>query len=161
MGEIYVATDDQLQEAIYKGISKYFTSTKDAKELPDTMNLDNAVKMLEEHGFSTSKAKIYKLSSAGEIPFRKYVHNDTSEGFIPEIFTYRYVKADRSFNISVRSKQLYGVRSVIFFSPMVKADSYCCHKFAFIVHKYWRKICANFARKSDKISQYMLQNSIV
>ncbi len=44
----------------------------EAKPVHDTIPLVDALKMLEEHGMPTSKAKIYKLTSAGEIPHRKY-----------------------------------------------------------------------------------------
>jgi hypothetical protein len=44
----------------------------EAKPVHDTISLDEAIKMLYEHGLPTSKAKIYKLTSACEIPHRKY-----------------------------------------------------------------------------------------
>ena len=40
--------------------------------LPDTLNLSSALKVLDEHGFPTSKAKLYKMTSLGQIPFMKY-----------------------------------------------------------------------------------------
>jgi excisionase family DNA binding protein len=42
------------------------------KDLPDTITLETAAALLEEYGFPTSKGQIYKLTSAGEMPFRKY-----------------------------------------------------------------------------------------
>jgi len=72
MAGIIVLTEEQLQEAIYKGVSRYFSTNKSVEELPDTVNLDNAQNTLEEFGFSTSKAKLYKLTSTGNIPHRKY-----------------------------------------------------------------------------------------
>ena len=38
----------------------------------DTISLADAIKILDEYGMPTSKAKFYKLTSAGEIPHRKY-----------------------------------------------------------------------------------------
>ena len=43
-----------------------------ARPVHDTVSLADAIKMLDEYGMPTSKAKIYKLTSAGEIPHRKY-----------------------------------------------------------------------------------------
>lgn len=44
----------------------------EAKPTHDTISLSDALRMLEEYGMPTSKAKIYKLTSAGEIPHKKY-----------------------------------------------------------------------------------------
>lgn len=42
------------------------------RPIHDTISLVDAINMLDEYGMSTSKAKIYKLTSAGAIPHRKY-----------------------------------------------------------------------------------------
>lgn len=49
-----------------------FRSALEAKPVHDTISLADAIKLLDEYGMPTSKAKIYKLTSAGEIPYRKY-----------------------------------------------------------------------------------------
>lgn len=41
-------------------------------EPPDSIDLDSTIELLKEHGFHISKAKIYKLTSADKIPYRKY-----------------------------------------------------------------------------------------
>lgn len=43
-----------------------------AKPTHDTISLSAALEMLNDYGMPTSKAKIYKLTSTGEIPHRKY-----------------------------------------------------------------------------------------
>lgn len=44
----------------------------EAKPVHDTITLADVIDLLDEHGMPTSKAKIYKLTSACEIPHRKY-----------------------------------------------------------------------------------------
>lgn len=63
-----------LQELTYmirKEIEQ-FQQTLIVRPIHDTISLADAMKMLDEYGMPTSKAKIYKLTSAGEIPHRKY-----------------------------------------------------------------------------------------
>lgn len=43
-----------------------------AKPAHDTISLSATLEMLEDYGMRTSKAKLYKLTSTGEIPHRKY-----------------------------------------------------------------------------------------
>ena len=43
-----------------------------AKPAHDTISLSAALEMFDDYGMPTSKAKIYKLTSANEIPHRKY-----------------------------------------------------------------------------------------
>ena len=42
------------------------------RPIHDTIPLPDVLKMLDDYGMPTSKAKIYKLTWAGEIPHRKY-----------------------------------------------------------------------------------------
>jgi hypothetical protein len=73
MNEVIVCSQEQLQDAVSKGIAQYFAKgNMPMGELPDTINMDSALKMLNEFGFSTSKAQLYKLTSKGVVPFRKY-----------------------------------------------------------------------------------------
>ncbi|MDH6535706.1 DNA-binding protein [Parabacteroides sp. 52] len=72
MKNIIVTTSEELRAIISEEVSKAFPVATTSKELPDTITLDTAVQVLEEYGFPTSKAKIYKLTSAGTMPFRKY-----------------------------------------------------------------------------------------
>jgi hypothetical protein len=75
MADIVVATEEQIEEIVFKAISRYFSENNkeiSSTKLPDTLNLSGALKVLEEHGFPTSKAKLYKMTSLGQIPFMKY-----------------------------------------------------------------------------------------
>jgi hypothetical protein len=38
----------------------------------DTLTLNGALELLREHGYPTSKAKIYKLTSSGKIPCKTF-----------------------------------------------------------------------------------------
>lgn len=44
----------------------------EAKPVHDTISLSAALEMLNDYGMPTSKAKMYKLTSQGEIPHLKY-----------------------------------------------------------------------------------------
>ena len=57
------------------GNSKFFSGNQQAissSDLPDTLSMPNALKVLEDNGFPTSKAKLYKMTSQEQIPFMKY-----------------------------------------------------------------------------------------
>lgn len=43
-----------------------------SSDLPDTLSMPNALKVLADNGFPTSKAKLYKMTSQEQIPFMKY-----------------------------------------------------------------------------------------
>ena len=43
-----------------------------AESEPDNLTPDAAVGVLEQHGFLISKARLYKLTAKGDVPFRKY-----------------------------------------------------------------------------------------
>ena len=75
MAGIIVATEEQIEEIVFRAISKYYSGNNKetiSSGLPDTLNLSSALKVLDEHGFPTSKAKLYKMTSLGQIPFMKY-----------------------------------------------------------------------------------------
>ena len=75
MAGIIVATEEQIEEIVFRAISKYYSGNNKetiSSGLPDTLNLSSALKVLDEHGFPTSKAKMYKMTSLGQIPFMKY-----------------------------------------------------------------------------------------
>lgn len=72
MTNIILTTSEELRAIISEEVSKAFPALSTPKELPDTITLDTAIQMLEEYGYPTSKAKIYKLTSSGSMPFRKY-----------------------------------------------------------------------------------------
>lgn len=72
MKEIIIVTPEELAALVEKSVSSALESSKPLKADPDPVDLNNAVRFLSEHGYPTSKAKIYKLTSSGHIPFRKY-----------------------------------------------------------------------------------------
>lgn len=72
MSQIIVTTPDELKAIITEVVSSAMPVASSPKELPDSITLETAVKVLDEFGFPTSKAKIYKLTSTGNMPFRKY-----------------------------------------------------------------------------------------
>ncbi len=72
MTNIILTTSEELRAIISEEVSKALPVGYSQKEIPDTITLDTAIQVLEEFGFPTSKAKIYKLTSAGAMPFRKY-----------------------------------------------------------------------------------------
>ena len=75
MANIIVATEEQIQEAVLSAVSKFFSGNQQAmfsSDLPDTLSMPNALKVLEDNGFPTSKAKLYKMTSQEQIPFMKY-----------------------------------------------------------------------------------------
>ena len=75
MANIIVATEEQIQEAVFNAVSKFFSEnqrTIPGPDLPDTLSMPNALKVLEDNGFPTSKAKLYKMTSQEQIPFMKY-----------------------------------------------------------------------------------------
>ena len=61
MAGIIVATEEQIEELL-----------DTIEREVETLNLSSALKVLDEHGFPTSKAKLYKMTSLGQIPFMKY-----------------------------------------------------------------------------------------
>lgn len=72
MKEIIIVSPEELATLVEKSVSSALESRKPHKAEPDPMDLNNAVRFLREQGYPTSKAKIYKLTSSGHIPFRKY-----------------------------------------------------------------------------------------
>ena len=72
MNNVILTTPEELKAIISEIVSNTIPPVSSVKELPDSITLDTAVKVLEEFGYPTSKAKIYKLTSSGSMPFRKY-----------------------------------------------------------------------------------------
>ena len=58
MANIIVATEEQIQEAVFNAVSKFFSGnqrTIPGPDLPDTLSMPNALKVLEDNGFPTSE----------------------------------------------------------------------------------------------------------
>lgn len=72
MGDIIITTPEELKAIISEAMANAVPQVSNPKDLPDSITLETAVQVLEEFGFPTSKAKIYKLTSSGAMPFRKY-----------------------------------------------------------------------------------------
>lgn len=62
-------TEEQLKK-ILKEIFKEILPAFCSKELPDNLALNDALEMLRENGYIISKAQIYKLTSAKEVPHK-------------------------------------------------------------------------------------------
>ena len=72
MANIILTTPEEIKAIIGEVFATAVPHASTSKEMPDSITLDTAIQVLEEFGFPTSKAKIYKLTSSGAMPFRKY-----------------------------------------------------------------------------------------
>ena len=72
MSNIILTTPDELRAIVSEAISCAFPKPVSNPSQIDTITLNDALNLLREHGYPTSKAKIYKLTSAGEIPCKTY-----------------------------------------------------------------------------------------
>ena len=68
MGNIILTTPDELRAIVSEALSGVLPKTASNQSQIDTITLNDALELLREHGYPTSKAKIYKLTSAGTIP---------------------------------------------------------------------------------------------
>ena len=56
MANIIVATEEQIQETVFNAVSKFFSGNQQvapSSDLPDTLSMPNALKVLEDNGFPT------------------------------------------------------------------------------------------------------------
>lgn len=72
MDRVIVTTPEELKTMIMEVIRDCFKMTTDNESLPDMLSLDDALKLLKNNGYPTSKSKAYKLTAANEMPYRKY-----------------------------------------------------------------------------------------
>ncbi|SUE34834.1 helix-turn-helix domain-containing protein [Rikenella microfusus] len=63
--------EEIVQEAVRKVLRKEVLPTEQPAP-PDTLNLQSAVQLFRERGYSISTSRIYKLTSANRIPYSKY-----------------------------------------------------------------------------------------
>jgi len=61
-----------LRAIVSEAVSGILLKPVSNQSLIDTITLNDALELLKEHGYPTSKAKIYKLTSAGTIPCKTY-----------------------------------------------------------------------------------------
>lgn len=73
MKEIIITTPEELRTLIEEAVKSSVRPPKQPQaEPPDTITLSVALDILREHGYPTSKGKIYKLTSSNHLPHRKY-----------------------------------------------------------------------------------------
>lgn len=71
MMQIVVTSAEELK-AIIRDVFSEQTEPTAIGVQSDNINLSKAIELLTEWGYPTSKAKIYKLTSTGAMPCRKY-----------------------------------------------------------------------------------------
>jgi hypothetical protein len=72
MSNIIVTTEEALRAIIAEAVAGAIPQTAPVAPPPDTIALPAAQQLLADHGYPTSRAKIYKLTSSGSLPYRKY-----------------------------------------------------------------------------------------
>jgi predicted DNA-binding transcriptional regulator AlpA len=72
MGNIILTTPEELRAIVNEALSGIIPKTASTNSQIDTITLNDVLELLREHGYPTSKAKIYKLTSAGTIPCKVY-----------------------------------------------------------------------------------------
>lgn len=74
MADIIFTTKEELSTIIKEVIESAFDFKKTCDDPPDTMTLTTTIALLEENGYPTSKATIYKLTSTNKMPHQKFGH---------------------------------------------------------------------------------------
>jgi hypothetical protein len=72
MSNIILTTPDELRAIVSEVIASAFPKPVSNPSQIDTITLNDALELLKEHGYPTSKAKLYKLTSTGNIPCKTY-----------------------------------------------------------------------------------------
>lgn len=72
MSNIIVTTPEELRAIVSEAVSGILPKQSSGQQQIDTITLNDALELLKEHGYPTSKAKIYKLTSTGKIPCKTY-----------------------------------------------------------------------------------------
>ncbi len=72
MSNIIVTTPAELRAIVSEAVSGVLPKQASNQSQIDTITLNDALCLLKEHGYPTSKAKIYKLTSTGKIPCKTY-----------------------------------------------------------------------------------------
>jgi predicted DNA-binding transcriptional regulator AlpA len=71
MEKIILTTPDELRAIINEAVLGVIPKNAAQSEI-DTMSLNDTLDLLVEHGYQTSRAKMYKLTALGTIPCRTY-----------------------------------------------------------------------------------------
>lgn len=72
MSNIILTTPEELRTIVSEAVARVLPQQASPQQPIDTLTLNDTVKLLKEHGYPTSKAKIYKLTSTGKIPCKTY-----------------------------------------------------------------------------------------
>jgi hypothetical protein len=72
MTNIILTTPEELRAIVSEAVAGILPKNASGKSLIDSIALMDALELLREHGYPTSKAKVYKLTSTGEIPCKRY-----------------------------------------------------------------------------------------
>ena len=71
MTNIILTTPEELKSIVSEAIAGILPHKAEQKPQID-INLNDSLKLMKENGYPTSKGKIYKLTSTGEIPCSHY-----------------------------------------------------------------------------------------
>lgn len=71
MTQIIVTTPEELRKVVKEAVQE-LAQKEEKKAIPDTINLNQALVILAENGYPTSKGKMYKLTSENKVPHRVY-----------------------------------------------------------------------------------------
>ncbi|KAA6311631.1 hypothetical protein EZS27_037278 [termite gut metagenome] len=71
MNNIIITTPEELRAIVSEAVSGVIPKTVSESKI-DTITLSDAIELLREHGYPTSKAKVYKLTASGDILCKRY-----------------------------------------------------------------------------------------
>ncbi|HCM21942.1 MULTISPECIES: helix-turn-helix domain-containing protein [Proteiniphilum] len=72
MEKIILTTPEELRSLVKEAVHGLLPPPAAQKTDSDVVNLVEVLAFLKENGYSTSRGKMYKLTSAGDIPHRIY-----------------------------------------------------------------------------------------
>jgi len=72
MTNIVLTTPEELRAIVCEAVFGILPKSVSNQSSIDTITLNDALELLKEHGYPTSKAKMYKLTSEGTIPCKTY-----------------------------------------------------------------------------------------
>jgi len=71
MDKVILTTPEELRAIISEAVSGVMPKHVAQSQI-DTLSLNDTLDLLQEHGYPTSRAKMYKLTSSGAIPCKTY-----------------------------------------------------------------------------------------
>ena len=72
MSNLILTTPEELKAIVGEAIAEYLPKQTPKESQSDTITLTTTLELLTENGYPTSRAKVYKLTSSGTMPHRKY-----------------------------------------------------------------------------------------